>query len=163
MADDQAPAGAGAVGERIASGSGPALGGGPASVDHYLAGLPTVRRAQIEELRRAIRAAAPGAEECIAYNMPALRLHGRFLLSYEAFKGHTSLFPASQLVKDALGPDLAPYLTGKATIRFPAAQPIPLNLVTSVAQVRMGEVAASAAAASSADITARRPRRASRS
>jgi uncharacterized protein YdhG (YjbR/CyaY superfamily) len=32
----------------------------------------------LEEVRRTARAAAPQAEEVIAYNMPALRLNGRF-------------------------------------------------------------------------------------
>ncbi len=133
--------------------------GAATSVDEYLAGLPTERLMQLQELRETIRAAAPGAEECIAYNMPALRQHGRFLISYQAFSAHTSVFPASQLVQDALGPDLAPYLSGKATIRFPAAHPIPLNLVTWIVQVRVGEVAASAAATEEAEAaSARRSR-----
>ena len=125
--------------------------GAAASVDEYLAGLPPDRRTQLQELRETIRAAAPNAEECIAYNMPAFRQDGRFVVSYEAFKGHTSVFPASQLVQDALGPDLVPYLFGKSTIRFPITLPIPLNLVTWIVQVRVGEVAASAAAAEEAE------------
>jgi len=114
----------------------------PATVDEYIVGLPDDRRAILAELRETIRAAAPGATEVIAYDMPAFRLGGRFLVSYDAFTGHTSLFPASQLVQDALGAELLPYLSGKGTIRFPAGRPIPLNLVTWVVQVRVTELAA---------------------
>jgi len=74
--------------------------------------------------------------------MPALRLDGRFLVSYAAFKTHFSLFPASQMVIDAVGDELAGYLTGKATIRFPAAEPIPLDLVRRVVELRVQELGA---------------------
>ena len=47
----------------------------------------------MQALRRTVGEAAPQATETIAYNMPALRLNGRFLLSYEAFKNHYSVFP----------------------------------------------------------------------
>ena len=66
------------------------------SVDAYMASLPDDRRRPMEELRRTVRAAAaPGAVEAIASNLPALRLNGRFLVSYEAFKRHYSLFPGA--------------------------------------------------------------------
>ncbi len=113
----------------------------PPSVDAYLAGLPDDRRAGVEELRRTIRAAAPQATEAIAYEMPAFRLDGRFLVSYAAFKNHYSLFPASAAVVDALGDEIRPYVAGKATIRFAAGKPIPSGLVTKVVQVRLAESA----------------------
>ena len=116
---------------------------GPATVDDYLESLPGDRRAVVEELRRTINAAAPEATETIAYQMPALRSHGgRFLVSYAAFKHHYSLFPASGAVIDALGDQLAPYLAGKGTIRFPAGTSIPLQVVKKVVKVRVAENAA---------------------
>ena len=68
----------------------------PTTVEAYLAALPDGRRAAMEELRRTINAAAPDATETIAYQMPALRTNGHFLVSYAAFKAHYSLFPASE-------------------------------------------------------------------
>ena len=112
------------------------------SVNEYLASLPEDRRAVMEELRATIRAACPEASEAIAYQMPAFRLGGQFLVSYAAFKHHYSLFPASGAVIDALGDDLTPYLAGRGTIRFPANAPIPLDLVTKVVQARLAEVEA---------------------
>jgi uncharacterized protein YdhG (YjbR/CyaY superfamily) len=113
---------------------------GPASVEDYLADLPSDRRAGVETLRRTINAAAPDATETIAYQMPALRSHGgQFLVSYAAFKQHYSLFPASGAVIEALGDELTPYLAGKGTIRFPASRPIPTELVTRIVKVRLAE------------------------
>src|SRR6185369_10963425 len=85
----------------------------PETVDGYLATLPADRRVGVDALRMTVRAAAPDAVETIAYSMPALRSHGgQFLLSYAAYKKHYSLFPASGMVIEALGADLAPYLAG---------------------------------------------------
>jgi uncharacterized protein YdhG (YjbR/CyaY superfamily) len=115
---------------------------GPTSVEDYLAALPDERRAALEELRQTIKTAAPEATETIAYQMPAFRTHGRFLVSYAAFKNHYSLFPASGAVVEALGAELTPYVAGKGTIRFPADETIPVALVTEIVKVRLEENAA---------------------
>jgi len=75
--------------------------------------------------------------------MPALRSHGgQFLVSYAAYKAHYSLFPASDAVVAACGEELTPFLAGKGTIRFPAAKPIPTELVAKVVKIRLAENAA---------------------
>jgi uncharacterized protein YdhG (YjbR/CyaY superfamily) len=113
------------------------------SVDEYLAALPDDRRGPMESLRRAIRAAAPDADETIAYNMPAFRTRGgRFLVSYDAYKSHYSLFPFTDEMVAAFGEELAPYLAGKGTIRFPADRPIPEALVTRLVAIRVAELKA---------------------
>jgi uncharacterized protein YdhG (YjbR/CyaY superfamily) len=109
------------------------------TVDDYLASVPDDRRPAMEELRRAVREAAPDAAEVIAYDMPALRLDGRFLVSYAAYKGHTSLFPWSNGMLAAID-DLSCYATGKGTIQFPADEPIPLDLVRRVVEFRVREL-----------------------
>jgi uncharacterized protein YdhG (YjbR/CyaY superfamily) len=96
----------------------------------------------MEEIRRAIKAVVTedDATETIAYKMPAFRSpDGRFLVSYDAFKNHYSLFPASDAVVSELGDRLTPYLAGKGTIRFPAIRPIPADLITEIARIRLVE------------------------
>ena len=114
----------------------------PTTVDDYMAALPEERRAVLEELRQTIRAAAPEATESIAYQMPAFRMNGQFLVSYAAFKAHYSMFPASDAVVQALGEELTPYLAGKGTIRFPTDAPIPVGLVERIVAVRVAETSA---------------------
>ena len=112
----------------------------PTTVEEYLATLPEDRRSAVRQLRDTIRAAAPDATETIAYSMPAFRSHGgQFLVSFAAFKSHYSLFPASGAVVEALGDELAPYLAGKGTIRFPASEPLPLSTVAKVVKIRLAE------------------------
>jgi uncharacterized protein YdhG (YjbR/CyaY superfamily) len=111
----------------------------PTSVEGYLAALPEESRAALEKLRKTVRAAAPEATESISYKMPAFKDHGRFLVSYAAFKDHCSLFPASAAVIEALGEELKPYFTGKGTIRFHADKPLPAALVKRIVKVRLEE------------------------
>lgn len=113
-----------------------------ADVDDYLAALPEDRRAWMHQLREAIRAAAPDADEVITYKMPGFKCDGSFLVSYDSYRRHYSLFPASDAVVDACGDELAPYLTGKGTISFPIGMPVPVELVTKIVQVRLAEVSA---------------------
>ena len=70
------------------------------TIEAYMAALPDDQRAVLEALRATIRAAAPEATEQIAYDMPAFKANGRFLVSYAAYKDHFSLFPASGAVLD---------------------------------------------------------------
>lgn len=108
-------------------------------VDAYLAALPDQPRAALERLRETIRAAAPEATETIAYQMPAFRLNGRFLVSYAAFKHHCSLFPASDAVMAAYGDELRPYFSGKGTFRFDPEDPMPDDLVTRIVRTLVAE------------------------
>jgi uncharacterized protein YdhG (YjbR/CyaY superfamily) len=114
----------------------------PTTVEDYLDALPEEQRTAMEKLRKTIKAAAPEATETIAYQMPAFKDRGRFLVSYAAFKDHCSLFPASGAVRDALGDELKPYLSGKGTIRFQASKPLPTTLVRKIVKIRLQETAA---------------------
>jgi uncharacterized protein YdhG (YjbR/CyaY superfamily) len=109
------------------------------TVEEYMAGLPEDRRAAMEQLRRTIRAAAPEATDAISYNMPAFRLNGRFFASYEAFKDHYSLFPRTDEMVNDLGGELRPHAVGKGTLRFPADERMPLDLVRRIIEIRLRE------------------------
>ncbi len=117
----------------------------PTTVDEYLAGLPDAQRAWMAELRATIKAAAPTADEVITYKMPGFKTHGRFLVSYDAYKRHYSLFPASDEVVRGLGAAVEPYLAGRGTIRFPAERPVPVDLVRRIIEIRVAENDAAAA------------------
>ena len=115
------------------------------TVDAYIAGLPDDARPAMEQLRATVLAAAPEATEVMAYNMPAMRSHGgQFLVSYDAYARHYSLFPASDAVVEQLGAEIEPYLAGKGTIRFPKSRPLPLETIRRVVEIRVRENAAKA-------------------
>ena len=95
--------------------------------------------AALGELRKTIKAAAPEATEGISYQMPTFKHHGRFLVSFAAFKDHCSLFPASDAVMEAYGEELRPYFSGKGTLRFTPDEPIPAALVKKIVKVCLEE------------------------
>ena len=110
-----------------------------AEIDARLAAMPADQRAALQHLRETIAAAAPDAVEAIGYNMPAFRYRGRFLVSYDAFKDHCSLFPMSGQIVDR-HPELAAFAVAKGTYHFTPQKPIPDDLVGVVVQARMAEI-----------------------
>ena len=112
----------------------------PKSIDHYLAGLSKDQRAALERLRKAIRAAAPRAEECISYQLPAFRLDGRMLVWFGAGAQHCAFYPGA--VVETLKDDLQDYDTSKGTIRFGPDHPLPATLVRKLVKARIAAMAA---------------------
>jgi len=105
--------------------------------DDYLASVSSDKRAALQKLRKAIKAAAPNAEECISYQVPAFRLNGKFLVAYGAAANHCAFYPGSVITH--LKNDLKNYDTSKGTIRFPADKPLPATLVRKFVKLRMAE------------------------
>ena len=105
----------------------------------YLSAVPKDARAALQKLRKDIRAAAPEAKEGISYGMPAFKSMGP-LVYYAAFKDHCSFFPASMAVMRRFANELRDYdTTGKGTIRFSAAKPLPAALVRRMVKARIAE------------------------
>ena len=110
----------------------------PTSIDAYLARLDDEKRAALEKLRSAIRAAAPKAEDCISYRLPAFRLDGRMLVWFGASKNHLSLYPGAGPIR-LYADELQAYKTTKGTIQFKALHPLPLTLVKKLVKARTAE------------------------
>ena len=110
----------------------------PATVDEYLAPLSAEKRAVLEKLRRAIKSAAPDAEECIAYNIPTYRLDGKMLLSFGAAANHCAFYAGAHPVK-ALEAELKGFETSKGTIRFQPDRPLSDTLVRKIVKTRIAE------------------------
>ena len=107
----------------------------PRTFDGYLEALSADQRAALEKLRKAIRAAAPKAEECISYGIPAFRLNGKFLVGLGAAATHCSFYPGSTV--QAYKKHLKGYDTSKGTVRFRADKPLPAALVRSIVKARI--------------------------
>jgi uncharacterized protein YdhG (YjbR/CyaY superfamily) len=108
------------------------------TVDGYLAGLSAEKREALEHLRRQIRAAAPQAEECISYQVPAFRLNG-MLVGFGATARHCAFYLMSGTVLEAHRDDVAGLDTSKGTIRFSADRPLPSALVRKLVKARVRE------------------------
>ena len=111
----------------------------PRNIDAYLARVPSDQREALEKLRRQVLAAAPGAEEGIAWQMPSFRHEGRLLVCFGAARNHCSLYPMSASVIVDHEDLLARYDTGKGTIRFQPDKPLPAALVRKLVKARIAE------------------------
>jgi len=113
--------------------------GSPKTIDDYLAKVSDDKRAALEKLRRAIKAAAPKAEECISYEIPGFRLDGKYLVGFGSASKHCSFYPGSAAI-EACKNDLGKYSLSKGTIRFGAGSPLPAALVRKLVKVRIAQM-----------------------
>ena len=96
------------------------------------------RHALVETWGRAL-AWLPGAEQCIAWNMPSLRVDGELVLSMLGFKGHNSVFPGPGVI-EALGSTLADFTITKGTIHFDRDKPMKASVVKAIIAARIDEI-----------------------
>jgi uncharacterized protein YdhG (YjbR/CyaY superfamily) len=111
-----------------------------AEIDAYLAGLDEPKRSTLNTLRETIRDIVPEAEPCIAYGMPAFRLHGKVIAGFAAFTTHLSYLPHSGSVLSQLPAETAGYTMTTGTLHFPIDQPLPRALVERLIAVRLRQI-----------------------
>ncbi len=107
------------------------------TIDEYIASFPKKVQVILEEFRKAIKEAAPEAEETISYRMPAFKQNG-ILVWFAAFKNHIGFFPKISAI-DAFREKLSAYQTSKGTIQFPINEPLPLELIKEIVRFRVKE------------------------
>ena len=113
----------------------------PTDVEGYLATVPDEARARFEELRRTVKALAPGATETISYDMPTFKYQGQRLAYFAAWKNHWALYGMNA---DAHRDELAGFDTSGGTIRFPLDEPLPEPLVKTLVSERIAAIEAAA-------------------
>src|SRR5262245_58962432 len=102
------------------------------TVDEYIASFPPDVRTVLEEARRAIRRAVPGAGETISYGIATFTVDGRYLVYLAGWKHHVSVYPVPS-GDEALDAAIAPYRAAKGTLKFPFNKPVPHDLIGRVA------------------------------
>lgn len=105
----------------------------------YLAKLSADKRATLEKVRKAIRAAAPDSEEGMSYGMPAF-IQGKPIAGYSASAAHCSYFPMSGSVTAQLADELEGYEVSKGGFRFPIGKPPPARLIRKLVKARLAEI-----------------------
>jgi uncharacterized protein YdhG (YjbR/CyaY superfamily) len=112
----------------------------PKNVDEYLEAVKDDdQRAALARLRKIIVAAAPGAEECIAYGLAGFRHRGRPLVYFGASAKHCAFYPGGASPTAPFEKDLAGFETSKGTIRFQPDAPLPAALVRKIVKARIAE------------------------
>ncbi len=109
-----------------------------ASIDEYIATFPKETQNIMQELRAAIKAAAPEAEEKIAYQMPTFALNGNLVL-FAAWKNHIGFYGTSDAIQETLKDELSMYANEKGSLKFPFNKPLPVELIKKIVKLRVAE------------------------
>ena len=106
-------------------------------IDRYLDALEEPKRTTLAQLRQAILAILPEAEQTISYGLPAFKVRGKTIAGFAAFKNHLSYLPHSGSVFPELHDELRSYSTSSGALRFNIDEPLPVPLVEKLIAVRL--------------------------
>jgi uncharacterized protein YdhG (YjbR/CyaY superfamily) len=109
----------------------------PAGHDAYIAAFQPEVQVLLQQMRAAIHAAAPQAEETIAYGMPAFRQRVN-LVYYAGYKNHIGFYPTAAPIAHFAG-ELKGFKTSKGAIQFPTDRPLPVKLIKRIVKWRLSE------------------------
>ncbi|WP_216853374.1 iron chaperone [Phytoactinopolyspora halotolerans] len=98
------------------------------TIDEYIGSFPDDVQDVLREVRSTIRTALPDAAEKISYQIPTFTLNGRNVVHFAAWTHHISVYPLPA-GDEAFQRELAPYVAGKGTAKFPLDKPIPYDLI----------------------------------
>lgn len=107
-------------------------------IDDYITDFPEDTQEILQQIRKTIKRAAPGAEEKISYSMPAFTYQGQILVYFAAFKSHIGFY-AIPSGHEAFAGELAAYKGGKGSVQFPLNKPMPYPLITEIVKFRAKE------------------------
>jgi len=107
----------------------------PRNSDEYISGAQADSQPILQRIRTTIREAAPNAEECISYRIPAFKQNG-ILLYFAAFKKHIGLYPPVRGDVDLMRA-VRPYAGPKGNLQFPLDKPIPYPLIRRIVKARV--------------------------
>ena len=111
----------------------------PTTIEQYLKTVAADARAQLQQVRAAIKEAAPDATEAISYAIPTFKLGGKNLVHFAAFKNHIGFY-AAPTGHEAFKDDLSIYKQGKGSVQFPLSEPMPLALIKKIVEFRIKEL-----------------------
>ncbi len=114
------------------------------AIDEYIAMFPPEVQQKLQQVRETIHAAAPEAQETIAYQMAAFTLNGP-LVYFAGFKNHIGFYPIPSGI-EAFKEELSHYKQGKGSVQVPLDRPLPLDLIRRIVLFRVEENKKKAAA-----------------
>lgn len=111
----------------------------PASnTDEYISKFPGETVKILQQVRMAVRNAAPNAEETISYGMPAFRYKGKIIIYFAGYKNHIGVY-ATPSGHAAFQKELSAYKQGRGSVQFPLDQPMPLDLIKRIVKFRVNQ------------------------
>jgi uncharacterized protein YdhG (YjbR/CyaY superfamily) len=111
----------------------------PRNFEEYRVNFPPPVQAKLEEMRAAVRSAAPTSLETISYKMPAFTLGGKTLVHFAAFKAHLGFYPGVASIAN-FSAALSDYKTAKGSVQFPYSSALPTKLIERIVRFKAGEL-----------------------
>ena len=102
----------------------------PTTIDAYIAQQRPEVQPLLEQVRAAIRKAAPDATEKISWQMPTF-WQGENLIHFAAFQKHLGIY-SGDLSQAPFADRLAGIITTKGAIQFPYGTPIDFDLIADI-------------------------------
>jgi uncharacterized protein YdhG (YjbR/CyaY superfamily) len=107
------------------------------TIDEYILNFSEEIQKLLNEVRDAIKTAAPEAAEKISYQIPTFYLNGN-LVHFAAFKNHIGFYPTSSGIS-AFKDELKEYKSAKGSVQFPLDMPMPIDLIKRIVKFRVEE------------------------
>jgi uncharacterized protein YdhG (YjbR/CyaY superfamily) len=106
-------------------------------IDEYHSLFPEDIQKILEQIRQAIKQAAPDSTETISYGMPAFKKN-KVLVYYAIHKDHIGFYPTPSPIVH-FKKELEKFKTSKGAIQFPINKPLPLTLIKNIVKFRLEE------------------------
>jgi uncharacterized protein YdhG (YjbR/CyaY superfamily) len=108
------------------------------TVDAYVEAQPPANRQILNEVRSRVRTIAPDAIEAISYQIPAFKVGGKPVVYVAGWTSHVALYPIPECDEQLAG-EIARYVSGKGTLRFPLDEPFPYELAERVIKAAIAQ------------------------
>lgn len=109
----------------------------PINIDEYISSFSPEIQKLLEQVRAAIKDAAPAAEELMSYGVPAFKLNG-LLVWFGAYTNHVGFYPRPSAI-EVFKKELTSYKSAKGSIQFPFNKPLPVRLIKEIVKFRVKE------------------------
>ena len=98
------------------------------TVDDYLTDFNGETKNRLEIIRSSFLELIPNVEERISYNIPAYFMNGSMIGYFAGYENHVSLYPFTP-TGTTFDKEVARYLSGRSTLKFTHANPLPVEVV----------------------------------
>ncbi len=110
----------------------------PKTIEEYISQAPEQTHAHLKLMYQTLKKIVPEATEAIKWSQPVFE-QKRILFSFSAFKSHINFMPTGQTLSH-FSDEIKDYKTGKDTIQFSYAKPLPVDLIEKLAKHRLHDV-----------------------